>query len=232
MGQEICRLLRDSLVQRQSEVDWQFEAQTDAGPALEKELVSLGGLGSFGRNNLLQTSASGCLVHLAVAFTSLELPVWHGVAPARPLCDKCGKCRLACPSGCLDTFPPDYRNCASYLTMEKAGPLSWEEQVRLGGRLLGCSSCTSCCPSNPAELKSADVLVDPEEILRMPTRELERRLAGSGADHAGTTRLKRNAAAALGFALEPHERAGRRDEMLSLSNSEAVRQTILAWPND
>ena len=228
-GTAVTQRLQEALATWNHGMDFRYEAQTDAGPALEKVLALFGHLGDLGRNTLLRTSEAGCIVHLAVAFTSLELPRWRPSPPRLPDCAACGACVRNCPSGCLEVPVPDYRRCRSYLSMEKSGALSADEQRLLGDCLLGCSFCTASCPSGRHRPEVIDAFVDAEDLLRMPSNHLRRLLAGTAADHAGVTRLKRNAAAILGTSLPLQERQARQAEFLALSESEAVRQTILNW---
>ena len=207
-----------------------WEPCVDSGAVWEKVCCVMGGLGNSGLNSLLRSDDFGSRCHLAAVCTSLDLPRRILTAPPSSCLD-CQRCLRACPGGALQLDrQPDYRRCCSYLSGEKSGPLTWNEQLLLGGRLLGCSCCTMVCPAAKLPPPPPDLLVDAENILRLPTAELSRMLKGTAAEHPGPIKLKRNAAAALGAQWPQETRQARRQELMSLSASEAIIQTIANWP--
>ena len=224
------RLALSSYFPAQASEDIHWEPCVDSGNVWEKFCCVMGGLGGFGRNSLLRSAAFGSRCHLAAVCTSLDLPR-HVLVPEDTGCGPCRRCLQACPSGVLNLDgQPDFRRCCSYLSGEKSGPLTWEEQVLLNGRLLGCSCCTAACPA-PALPPPQDLLADAEDILRLPTAALARMLKGTAAEHPGPVKLKRNAAAALGSQWPPETRAARQQELLALTASDTIRQTIACWPS-
>jgi len=234
--------------------DAQFDACVDSKPVMEKELALLAGLGVRGRNGLLRTPGQSCQAHLAVLFSSLDL-AQHVLTPPTSLhCGDCHACITNCPTHAIGKDGIlTVRKCRSWLANEKRGPLSWLEQLALGPTLFACSTCTSCCPDdinapnasasdqNHPDLDAApshcadpgssygDYAVDAEELLRMPSAELSRLIAGTALDHAGATQLKRNAAAAFAVQSSPEQRRARQAELATLSNSPTVTQTIANW---
>lgn len=224
-GQAILDQLRQAIA---ADADAQFDSCVDTKPVLEKELALLAGLGVRGRNGLLRTPGRSCQAHLAVLFCSSDLPQHILTPPAHLHCGDCHDCLTSCPNHALGKDGIlTVRKCRSWLANEKRGPLSWLEQLALGPTLFACSTCTSCCPD--ADDTHSDYAVDAEDLLRMPSAELSRIIAGTALDHAGATLLKRNAAAAFAVQVTPERRHNRRAELAALANSPAVTQTIANW---
>ncbi|MDD4537609.1 MAG: DUF1730 domain-containing protein [Lentisphaeria bacterium] len=247
-GQSILDLLRHTIAGNNSP-DAQFDACVDSKPVMEKELALMAGLGVRGRNGLLRTPGQSCQAHLAVLFTSSDLPQHLLVPPTSLHCGDCHACVTNCPTHAIGKDGIlAVRKCRSWLANEKRGPLSWPEQLALGPTLFACSTCTSCCPDDinatnasasagagntydacrPAA-PQGDYAVDAEELLRLPSAELSRLIAGTALDHAGATQLKRNAAAAFAVQSSPEQRRARQAELATLSNSPTVTQTIANW---
>lgn len=67
------------------------------------------------------------------------------------------------------------------------------------------------------------------QILNIPTAELARIIKNTALNHAGTTVIKRNAAAALGQQLSAQQRRDIAPELIAKSNSPAIKQTIQSW---
>ena len=176
-------------------------------------------------NSLVRVSGYGCRVYLGCLFVDLELPSLHGKAAFAVDCGSCLKCRLACPNRAMtEEGTLIVRACRSWMAGEWRGALTWAQQNALGGNLFGCSICSSCCPDDP--LGDEDLLVDCLGILKMPTAELRRLIVGTPLQHVGTTLLKRNAAAAVGVQCGNSEL---QKELLAISNSPVVAETIRAW---
>lgn len=210
------------------------EGGADAWSVPDRYLARRAGLGMIGRNHLLHVPGRGCRLFLAGLFTDADLPeaAWPGVADSAtampPSCDACGRCLAACPTGALrpDGFL-QLAPCRSYLTMEYRGALDARQQAWLGDSLFGCDACTSVCP--PA-LEIPGQRVDLEWLLTIPAAELRRRLHGTALAHAGSTLLKRNAAAILGGHPGPETRR-LLAHVAATSGSTVIRDTIAACRN-
>lgn len=228
-GQHILEQLCNALCTGQNAGDApRFDTCVDTKPVMEKELALLAGLGVRGRNGLLRTTGYACQAHLAVLFTSLDLPQ-HLVSPPHDLaCGDCHACVAICPNRAIG---PDgvlrVRLCRSWLANEKRGALSWPEQRLLGPTLFACSHCSSCCPDAPQARN--DYLVDAEDLFRLPSANIARIISGTALDHTGATLLKRNAAAAFAQQCPQVLRLARQPELIALTNSPAIRDTIAAW---
>ena len=204
----------------------QTELGVDSEPVLEKPIAHLAGIGSRALNSLIYDADHGCGIHLATLFTSHDLP--RHLYDVQAECPHCGKCLDACPTKAFDLHDGFHvRRCRAWLTCEHRGPLSWNEQVLTGPTLYGCGKCTASCPK--ADCGEA-FRVDAEDFLRLPSAAVTRIIKGTALEHTGTTVLKRNAAAAIGQQLPPDIRHARKQELLELCASPAVRQTIEVWP--
>ena len=128
-----------------------FALFADHSPILEAEAAARAGLGVLGLNGLLITPDHGSFVFLGEIITDADYTAVTGdpvpsfpVEP--PLCEGCGACLAACPTGCHDG---DRGGCLSALTQKK-GDLHPEEisAVLRGGLVWGCDACQLACPHN------------------------------------------------------------------------------------
>jgi len=200
------------------------EPCVDAKPVPEKEFAILANVGERGLNTLTRLPGLGCQMYLGVLFLGERIPKNSG--KARQVPDKCCCCRRCidlCPTCALDgNGSIDVRKCRSWISGQRRGALSKEEQLALKGALFGCSKCSSCCPD--ATVLIPDYMVDAMELFAMPTGKLRRIIKGTALEYAGTSMLKRNAAAALcsqNPALAP--------QLLSMTDSPAIQDSIKAW---
>ncbi|MFA4945792.1 MAG: QueG-associated DUF1730 domain-containing protein [Lentisphaeria bacterium] len=209
----------------------QAEPGLDTHPVPDTALALAAGLGERGRNGLLRTPRHGSRAFIGTLFSALALPPTKPApAGALPPCATCNACVQHCPTGALpaDGGPLDVRRCRSYLSMERRGPLGGEEQRWLGDALFGCDGCTAGCP--PALAPEERLAVDPAWLLETPPAELRRRLAGTALEHAGTTLLRRNAAAVLLNALPPGpERDAWRQRLLADPSPTLRGTAAAAW---
>ena len=221
-GKRILECIREELVRCGA---MQSELCVDTSPVPEKYLAKAAGLGVGAPNSLVRVSGFGCRVYLGAMFVDLELPSHHGTADFAADCASCQKCRLACPNHAMsEDGTLIVRACRAWMASEWRGALTWAQQKALGGTLFGCSICSSCCPEDT--LGDEDLPVDCLALLRMPTAELRRLIAGTTVEHAGPTLLKRNAAAAIGVQCGTDEL---QKELLGICNSPIVAETIRAW---
>lgn len=224
-GRRLLEQLSSHLKEEFGEHD--SEACVDARPVPEKFMAYSAGLGTYGPNAMLRINTLGCSANLAVLFTSLDLPEIilqkQHIAP----CASCRKCVTQCPTGAISGGRIAVRSCRSWIAGEKSGPLSLAEQLALQGTLYGCSCCSRQCPENT--LHAGDLSVNPLEILKMQSSGLRAIIHGTPMEHIGTTKLKRNALAAIAFQHDSAQRNEIRETLRQYCSSETLMQTLDAW---
>ena len=136
--------------------DSAFALFADHSPIMEVDAAARAGLGVLGMNGLLLTPAYGSLVFIGELVTDGDYTAVTGEPipdfPAEPpLCEGCGLCVRACPSGC---HGGDRGGCLSALTQKKGGLTSDEiALIRKGGLVWGCDACQLACPHNRAVIR-------------------------------------------------------------------------------
>lgn len=182
----------------------------DSVPVMEREYANRAGLGWFGKNTCLIDSKRGSWFLIGILLTTAALPTDH---PAQGGCGTCTACIDACPTGAIvnraGVWQVDARRCISYLTIEKRGDFTPEQEEMVGDWTFGCDVCQEVCPFNrPRETQPlrAPKTREPDflnrrdfgtlqNILHMPRSEWESLTEGSAVRRAGFDGLKRNAAA-------------------------------------
>ncbi len=181
----------------------------DDSPLLERAAARRAGLGWFGKNTNILTSAHGSWIFLGALITDLELE------PDEPLTKSCGdciRCILACPAGAIIApYVIDARRCISYLTIECRGPIPWHLRPLVGDWVFGCDVCQEVCPVNrdvPAatipELKRTGLSVlELVPLFSMTQQEFSTQFRHTPIRRAKLVGLQRNACVALGNIGDP-----------------------------
>ena len=206
------------------ELDVWSESCVDAKPVPEKEFAGIARIGEKGLNTLMRLPGLGCRLNLGVLFLGRRYEQ-KTVKPhsTEDCCCACGRCVSLCPNGALDGHGSiNVRRCRSWLSGQKRGALTKDEQLALRGALFGCSVCSTCCPDD--NVKIPDRNVDALAVFNMPAAQLRRIITGTALEHSGTTLLKRNAAAALCCA-----RPELAPILLKNTDSPAIQETIGEW---
>ncbi|MBC8453478.1 tRNA epoxyqueuosine(34) reductase QueG [PVC group bacterium] len=175
----------------------------DSAPLLEREWAIRAGLGWRGRQGQVINPNLGACFVLGFLLVDLKL------TPSPVLTDRCGDCRKcieACPAEAINTkHEVDARKCISYMTIEHKGKIPKDFAAKMKGSLFGCDFCTAVCPWNEQkqrtvmpEFAEEQPLPTPGECMEMSETDFKRRFTGSAVYRSGLTRLKRNAAIALG----------------------------------
>jgi epoxyqueuosine reductase len=181
-----------------------FRVCVDTAPLLERDIAVRAGLGFIGKNGMLIVPGAGSNVVLGEVLTDVALAPTAG--PIDVSFDRCGTC-----TACLDACPTaaflaprllDARKCISYLTIEKRGAFTPEEEAATGGRIFGCDICQDVCPFNAAHdpegpARGPAASLSPEEVLALDDAGFEKRFFESAIWRATREGLQRNARAAL-----------------------------------
>ncbi len=134
-----------------------FAIFADHSPILEVDAAARAGLGVIGMNGLLLTPEYGSFVFIGDIVTDADYSVVTGadvpLFPEHPpVCEKCGLCLKACPTGCKEGHRTD---CLSALTQKKGILNAYEKEALLkGGLVWGCDACQLACPHNRSVIQS------------------------------------------------------------------------------
>jgi epoxyqueuosine reductase len=208
------RRLRDALQRVASAVDCAVGASVtsfacDTQPLSERAFAARAGLGWIGKHTNLIAPKLGSFVFLGEVFSTVE------IAPDPPLrtsCGSCARCVVACPTGALrGDYTIDARRCISDLT-QRTGAIPREMRAAIGQWIWGCDLCQEACPPTKLaghrggrEAKPVDSgTAQPPllELLELRSSDFKRRYRSTGMGWRGAAVLRRNAAVALGNALD------------------------------
>lgn len=181
----------------------------DTRPLAERALAARSGLGWVGKHTNLISSALGSFVFLGEVVTTLELPV---DAPLRKTCGACARCVDACPTRALrGDYTIDANRCISDLT-QRTDSIPRDMRPMLGDWVWGCDICQTVCPPTrrAGEVGSPrDAPLDAQfarpslvALLQLRSGDFKRRYRRTAMGWRGAAVLRRNAAVALGNALD------------------------------
>lgn len=173
----------------------------DSAPVAERYWAVKSGIGIRSINGNIIIPGKGSVCFLAEILTTLEInPDKENIG----YCSRCGKCMEVCPSGALrGDGTMDARKCINYLTIEKKGEFSAEEEAILKqtGSIYGCDRCLRICPHN-SEVPATGIeffeanrdieQITDAEILSMTPSQFNRLFKHSPMRRTGLKRLKRN----------------------------------------
>ncbi len=145
------------LSQGLSESGYSFAGFSDHSPIDERQAAASAGLGMLGENGLFIHPRYGSYVFIGELLTDAPPSLMQAREPIAPcVCEGCGACRRACPSGSLrESGAP----CLSAVTQKK-GELTEEERalIRRTRQVWGCDVCQAICPHNRRAVASGDGL--------------------------------------------------------------------------
>jgi epoxyqueuosine reductase len=219
--------------------DLSTRCYVDTGPIVERVVAKYAGIGWIGKNTCILNQKLGSWLFLGVILTSIDL---EPGLPAPDRCGTCTRCIEACPTGAfIAPYQLDSNKCISYLTIEKHGAITDDEELRseMGRHVFGCDICQDVCPWNrKAPVTSADELCAREELVNpalewlaeMSVEEFRETFRGSPVRRAKRTGLRRNAVIAMGnsgdrkFLPALHRLAGDEDGVVAESAAWALRK--------
>ena len=181
----------------------------DTAPLAERAYAARAGLGWVGKHTNLIVPGLGSYVFLGQIVTTLEL---EPDAPLRKSCGACARCVSVCPTGALrGDYTIDAVRCIADLT-QRTDAIPLALRPLLGEWIWGCDLCQEICPptrqarSVPLVRLGADArgdaTIDLIELLEMRGARFKRRFGATAMGWRGAAVLRRNAAVALGNALD------------------------------
>lgn len=167
---------------------FQYEGEAeicvDNGIYIDREIALYGGLGQYGKNQMLFHPQYGSQFFIgylafkkevdAVGLTAHHIDLKEIQIKA---CQTCSKCEVACPVHICSGENSDASKCVGMLTQTKR-PLSMDEKKAIGRQLYGCSICQKVCPLNRKKplpvvkihTEAEGVPIDVKKILLMNNR--------------------------------------------------------------
>jgi epoxyqueuosine reductase len=170
-----------------------------------KIMSARSGLGTYGKNGVIQAPGKGSWLALTVIITDAEL---EPDEPLEDACGKCSKCQEACPTHALDTpYTCDIEQCITMHTIYNQQEIPGHIQDAMGTRIAHCNACLDACPKNKkltvqTEVSLPEELVYPEiaPLVNMTEEVFQEKFSGSFLEFVMMDKkyLQRNAAFALG----------------------------------
>jgi epoxyqueuosine reductase len=201
----VKKLLRDVADRIDSEAGESVTAiACDTKPIAERAFAARAGLGWIGKHTNLISPVSGSFVFLGEIVTTLDLPP---DPPLRKSCGSCTRCIPACPTGALrGDYTIDATRCIADLT-QRTDAIPRAMRPLIGTWVWGCDLCQLACPPNSVVVSSSKASKEtptPElvRLLRLRSGEFKKKYARSAMGWRGGAILRRNAAVALGNALD------------------------------
>lgn len=210
-GEDYHRVVKEKLNRFLEEIrrlspDVKGRVCVDTSPIMEKAWARRAGIGWLGKHTNIITRDYGSWVFLGELILDVELQ--YDPPFDQDLCGSCTACLDACPTGAIvDEYVLDANRCISYLTIERRGDFTAEENRELRGWIYGCDICQEVCPWNrkfsqasrePAFAPRREVTDKSEEQWgRLTRREYEFLFRNSPVKRAGFAGFKRNIRANL-----------------------------------
>jgi epoxyqueuosine reductase len=181
----------------------------DTKPLAERALAARSGLGWVGKHTNLIAPGLGSFVFLGEVITSVHLPADE---PSRKSCGSCARCVQACPTGALrGDYTIDANRCIADLT-QRTDSIPIALRTLVGDWVWGCDLCQTACPPTQragtrddarwTPLSSESARPSLLEMLAMRSATFKRRFRKTAMGWRGSAVLRRNAAVALGNALD------------------------------
>lgn len=180
----------------------------DTRPLAERAYAARAGLGWIGKHTNLIAPSLGSFVFLGEIVTTLALPA---DAPLRKSCGSCMRCVDGCPTRALrGDYTIDATRCISDLT-QRTDAIPRDVRPLIGDWVWGCDLCQLVCPPTagapPASTAWAPVSDEGARpsltaLLSLRSGEFKRRYRKTAMGWRGAAVLRRNAAVALGNALD------------------------------
>ena len=166
--------------------DMDYKISVDSSAVSEKSWAVRAGLGSVGKNTLLQTP-QGSYFLIAVLLTTLPL---QPDSKQEVACSHCSRCMEACPTHAIVTpYRLDATRCISFQNIENRKvssdfqhPASW---------IFGCDTCQDVCPHNQKATCGKDAQTHFSLFLHFQNEDFENLEKDSYNDMVKNTPLER-----------------------------------------
>lgn len=156
-GSDYHQVLKSRMKSVLKETDLSYALAVDNHPHDERLAAVLGGLGFFGKNQLIIHPEHGTYMFLGIVFIDVKIDKPY-VLEVTDDCGTCRKCIDACPTHALDDGY-DMNKCMSHFNQSKRDLT--DDEVDANYSLFGCDICQMVCPKN---IKKG-VLTHPEFML-------------------------------------------------------------------
>lgn len=181
----------------------------DTAPLAERAFAERSGLGWIGKHTNLIAPGLGSYLFLGEIVTTLELPP---DPPSKKTCGSCTRCVDVCPTGALrGDYTIDATRCISDLT-QRSDAIPRALRPLLGDWVWGCDLCQEICPPTQRALGRGDRAFAASSadaafpnllaLLGLRRGEYRRNFRPTAMGWRGAAVLRRNAAVALGNALD------------------------------
>ncbi len=181
----------------------------DTAPLAERAFAASAGLGWVGKHTNLISPELGSFIFLGEIVTSLDL---EPDASLRKSCGSCSLCVSACPTGALrGDYSIDATRCISDLTQRTDG-IPRALRPLIGTWIWGCDLCQVACPPTRLARPAVAAVNAPYSsesaqpalvaLLALKPETFERTYRATAMGWRGAAVLRRNAAVALGNALD------------------------------
>jgi epoxyqueuosine reductase len=181
----------------------------DTAPLAERAFAARAGLGWVGKHTNLINPEFGSFVFLGEIVTSAEFAEDE---PLKKTCGSCTRCVDACPTGALrGDYTIDANRCIADLT-QRTDSIPRQLRALIGDWVWGCDICQLVCPPTMQAKPRAATSNEPaspqlatpslERLLRLRSSEYKKIYRNSAIGWRGAAVLRRNAAVALGNALD------------------------------
>jgi epoxyqueuosine reductase len=181
----------------------------DTAPLAERAFAARAGLGWVGKHTNLINPQLGSFVFLGEIVTTVE---FEADPALRKSCGSCTRCVEACPTGALrGDYTIDATRCIADLT-QRTDSIPRAMRALIGDWVWGCDICQLVCPPTmrAANVAAADNAPLHEELaapslqrlLGLRSSEFKRLYRNTSIGWRGSAVLRRNAAVALGNALD------------------------------
>ncbi len=181
----------------------------DTRPIAERAFAARAGIGWVGKHTNLIAPHAGSFVFLGEIVTTLALPP---DAPSKKSCGSCTRCVDVCPTRALrGDYTIDASRCIADLT-QRTDAIPAALRPLVGDWVWGCDLCQEICPptrnagatGDPANAPLDEETAAPTLIalLHLRSGTFKRRFAATAMAWRGGAVLRRNAAVALGNALD------------------------------